>query len=67
MIHRLGMYYIARQLQAAQDARTALRPGRRAVHRHAVPDHEELGMLARAGAVLAAAMATAALILWMAS
>lgn len=65
MIHRLGMHYLARQLQDAQDAKAALQRGRRAPGRYTVADHEEFGLLARIGAALIAAVGALGFILWM--
>lgn len=65
MIHRLGMHYLARQLQDAQDAKAALQRGRRAPGRYTVADHEEFGLLARIGAALVAAVGALGFILWM--
>lgn len=67
MIHRLGMHYLAQQLQDAQDAQAALRRGRRAPGRYTVADHEEFGLLARIGAALVATMGAFGFILWMAN
>lgn len=65
MIHRLGMYYLARQLQDAQDDKAALQQGRKIPHRHAVADREEFGPLTGAAAVLAVCVSGVALVLWL--
>lgn len=65
MIHRLGMYYLARQLQDAQDEKSAPRPERDA-RRIAVADREEFGVLARAAAILTVVTAILAFGLWLA-
>ena len=67
MIHRLGMYYLARRLQNAQDRDAALQRGRRAGRRNSVLDHEEFGMLARTVAVLATAIGAVGCVLWLAN
>lgn len=67
MIHRLGMYYLAQQLQASQDAKAAHQNDRRSADEHVDFDPEELGMLARTGAVIVAAMGAVGLILWIAN
>ncbi len=67
MIHRLGMHYLAHQLQDAQDAKAARQRSRSAPGRYDVADHEEFGMLARIGAALVVAVGALGLILWMAN
>jgi hypothetical protein len=61
------MYYLARQLQASRDAEAAGQNGHRAADRRTVSDPEELGVLARTGAMAVAAMAGVGLILWIAN
>ncbi|HEV7257676.1 MAG TPA: hypothetical protein VGN82_07820 [Bosea sp. (in: a-proteobacteria)] len=63
MVHRLGMYYLAQQLQDAQDAKAAHRCGQKSLNRHRLADHEELGLLAWTGAALVVAMAALGLLL----
>lgn len=66
MIHRLGMYYLAVQLQHDQDAEAIRRKTRNGRDRQSVSDREELGMLLRASAAVSTAIAAVALGLWMA-
>ena len=67
MIHRLGMYYLARQLQDAQDGKAALRQGREILDRDVAADQEKFRPLSGAAAVLAACVSGMALVLWLAN
>jgi hypothetical protein len=67
MIHRLGMYYLAVQLQHDQDADAARQKRREGADRPAVADPEDLTMLVRASAAIAAAISAVALVLWAAA
>lgn len=67
MIHRLGMYYLAQQLQQSQDAKAAIRTRRRRSGGPSASDREELGMLVRTGLAVASALGAVALVLWAAS
>jgi hypothetical protein len=67
MIHRLGMYYLAVQLQHDQDADAARQKRGEGPDRQAVTGPEDLTMLVRASAAVAAAISAVALVLWAAA
>lgn len=67
MIHRLGMYYLAVQLQHDQDADAVRQKARKGRDAQTVSDREELEMLLRVSAAVTTAIGAVALALWMAS
>jgi len=67
MIHRLGMHYLAVQLQHDQDVEAARQKRGESLDRRAVTEPVEFAMLMRAGAAVAAAIGAVALLFWAAA